>query len=117
LSQATLRVKFGDGPATAYVGEGNGPVNALDTALRSALAAHYPLVAEFELSDYRVRLLEASHGTDAITRVLIDTEYDGELWTTVGVGGNIIEASWEALVDSINYGLAIYGGGSVGANS
>ncbi|MDR0990771.1 MAG: citramalate synthase [Propionibacteriaceae bacterium] len=109
LSQATLRVRFGDEPPTAYVGEGNGPVNALDRALRQALTTRYPQVAEFELSDYRVRLLHASHGTDAITRVLIDTIYQGRTWTTVGVGGNIIEASWEALVDSITYGLVIAG--------
>ncbi|MDR1512320.1 MAG: citramalate synthase [Propionibacteriaceae bacterium] len=109
LSQATLRVTFDGEPATAYVGEGNGPVNALDQALRAALATRYPKVAEFELADYRVRLLDASHGTDAITRVLIDTEYEGELWTTVGAGGNIIEASWEALVDSIEYGLMAFG--------
>jgi 2-isopropylmalate synthase len=106
--EAVVRVAVGDEPSKPYVGEGNGPVNALDQALRLAVAAYYPVVAGFELSDYRVRLLDASHGTDAITRVLIDTQYQGEVWTTVGVGGNIIEASWEALVESITYGLALY---------
>ncbi|MDR1265370.1 MAG: citramalate synthase [Propionibacteriaceae bacterium] len=105
LAQATLRIKFGQEAATAHVGEGNGPVNALDKALRAGLAARYPMVDQFELTDYRVRLLDASHGTDAITRVLIDTAYQGLSWTTVGVGGNIIEASWEALVDAVDYGL------------
>jgi len=109
MTQATLRLRFGDETPTAHVGEGNGPVNALDQALRQALTLHYPRVAEFELTDYRVRLLEASRGTDAITRVLIDTTCDGDTWTTVGAGGNIIEASWEALVDSIAYGLMVHG--------
>ncbi|MDR1806504.1 MAG: citramalate synthase, partial [Propionibacteriaceae bacterium] len=106
--EAVVRVAVGDEPSRPFVGEGNGPVNALDAALRVAVAAHYPVVAGFELSDYRVRLLASSHGTDAITRVLIDTQYQGDTWTTVGVGGNIIEASWEALVDSITYGLELY---------
>ncbi|MDR1387440.1 MAG: citramalate synthase [Propionibacteriaceae bacterium] len=106
-SQAVLRVSRGDQAARLYVGEGNGPVNALDQALRRALTPLYAVVAEFELIDYRVRLLDDGHGTDAITRVLIDTEHAGRTWTTVGVGENIIEASWEALVDAIDYGLIL----------
>lgn len=88
-----------------YVGEGNGPVNALDHALRRALADAYPRVSSYELTDYRVRILDQGHGTDATVRVLIDTT-DGERnWTTVGVGTNVIEASWEALSDAYFYGL------------
>jgi 2-isopropylmalate synthase len=106
--EAVVRVAVGDEPSKPYVGDGNGPVNALDKALRTAVAAYYPVVAEFELTDYRVRLLDASHGTDAITRVLIDTTHAGQTWTTVGVGGNLIEASWEALVESITWGLVTF---------
>jgi 2-isopropylmalate synthase len=105
LSQAVIRVACGGEEPRPYVGEGNGPVNALDQALRQALAPRHPLVAEFELADYRVRLLDDGHGTDAITRVLIDTRRGDETWTTVGIGGNVIEASWEALLDAFNYGL------------
>jgi 2-isopropylmalate synthase len=113
LSQAVVRVAFGNEAARPYVGEGNGPVNALDHALREALAPRYPEVADFDLVDYRVRLLDNGHGTDAITRVLIDTSYGGETWTTVGIGGNIIEASWEALIDSFTYGLIQVAAGRV----
>ncbi|MDR1214840.1 MAG: citramalate synthase [Propionibacteriaceae bacterium] len=109
-SQAVVRVSCGAEKARLCVGEGNGPVNALDQALRRGLTPHYPVVAEFELIDYRVRLLDDGHGTDAITRVLIDTEHAGRSWTTVGVGENIIEASWEALVDAIDYGLLVVEG-------
>ncbi len=89
------------------VGEGNGPVNALDHALRSALAKVYPEIERFDLTDFKVRIMDASHGTAAVTRVLIttvDTE-TGRTWRTVGVGPNVIEASWEALTDSMYYGL------------
>ncbi|MDO5499245.1 MAG: citramalate synthase [Propionibacteriaceae bacterium] len=88
------------------VGEGNGPVNALDHALRQALAEAYPQVLAYDLTDYRVRILDQGHGTDATVRVLIDTTDGGERsWTTVGVGENVIEASWEALSDAYLYGL------------
>ncbi|MDR1450216.1 MAG: citramalate synthase [Propionibacteriaceae bacterium] len=106
LSQAVVKVSFDGEEPAPYVGEGNGPVNALDQALRQALAPRYGQVAAFELADYRVRLLDNGHGTDAITRVLIDTRHGDESWTTVGIGGNVIEASWEALLDAFNYGLA-----------
>ena len=86
-------------------GEGNGPVNALDAALRTALTPTYPELAELELVDFRVRILDASHGTDAVTRVLLETADAGATWTTVGVGPNVVEASWEALVDGLAYGL------------
>jgi 2-isopropylmalate synthase len=85
--------------------EGNGPVNALDSALRQAIGSSYPVLDGIHLVDYRVRVLDTGRGTGAVTRVLIDTT-DGEvIWTTIGVSENIIEASWQALFDSIVYGL------------
>ena len=86
-------------------GEGNGPVNALDHALRLALLPVYPELAKLELVDFKVRILDASHGTDAITRVLIETADDRGTWQTVGVGANIVEASWQALCDGLTFGL------------
>jgi 2-isopropylmalate synthase len=103
-AEATVKVWAG-GERVVAVGEGNGPVNALDHALRSALAPAYPELAKLELIDYRVRIVDAAHGTDAVTRVLVETS-DGETsWVSVGVHANIIEASWEALLDSVTYGL------------
>ncbi|OYN91279.1 citramalate synthase [Parenemella sanctibonifatiensis] len=84
---------------------GNGPVNALDHALRTVLEPMLPRVGDFELTDYRVRILEQGHGTDATVRVLIDTTDGPHAWTTVGVGENVIEASWEALADAYAFGL------------
>ena len=86
--------------------EGVGPVNALDEALRVALTQHYPQLKTVELTDYKVRILEGSHGTNAVTRVLLETGDREREWTTVGVHENIVEASWVALVDSLTYGLA-----------
>lgn len=103
-TEATVKLTA-DGTEHLSVGEGNGPVNALDAALRSALQESYPLVADFHLIDYRVRIMDEGHGTDAIVRVLIDTAHEGDLWTTVGVGTNVIEASWEALSDAYAFGL------------
>ena len=105
-AEAVVKMRAG-GERTVAVGEGNGPVNALDHALRSALSGVYPEIEEFELTDFKVRIMEASHGTDAVTRVLITTVHreTGDLWRTVGVGPNVIEASWEALADSLVYGL------------
>ena len=105
-AEAVVKLTAG-GARQVAVGEGNGPVNALDHALRTALAGVYPEIDEFELTDFKVRIMEASHGTDAVTRVLITTVHreSGELWRTVGVGPNVIEASWEALADSLVYGL------------
>jgi 2-isopropylmalate synthase len=85
--------------------EGNGPVNALDAALRKALVAHYPQIAHFHLADYKVRILNGDNGTQATTRVLIETHNGTQSWSTVGASTNIIEASWRALVDSVEYGL------------
>ena len=103
-AEATVKVMAG-GERIVAVGEGNGPVNALDHALRTALSRAYPELAKLQLIDYRVRIVDAAHGTDAVTRVLVETS-DGETsWETVGVHPNIIEASWEALVDAVTYGL------------
>ena len=104
LTEATVKVLVGDARVVATA-EGNGPVNALDSALRSAIGDHFPQLAGIHLVDYRVRVLDTGRGTGAVTRVLIDTT-DGEVvWTTIGVSENIIEASWQALFDSIVYGL------------
>jgi len=103
-AEATVKLRAG-GDRLVVVGEGNGPVNALDHALRQAIERVYPDVARFHLIDFRVRILDQGHGTDAITRVLIETTDGKESWVTVGVGANIIEASWEALVDALTYGL------------
>jgi 2-isopropylmalate synthase len=101
-TEATIKVKV-DGERYVRVAEGNGPVNALDSALRGAIADRYPHLAEIELTNYKVRILDESHGTGAVTRVLLDSS-DGEgEWGTIGVSENIIEASWEALVDSLEY--------------
>jgi 2-isopropylmalate synthase len=103
-TEATVKVWAGDERLVA-VGEGNGPVNALDAALRSVLAGRYPRLDEIRLTDYRVRVLEGSSQTDAIVRVIIESSDGEESWSTVGVSPNIIEASWQALVDSYAYGL------------
>lgn len=104
VSEATVRLVAG-GEREVVTGEGNGPVNALDHALRTAIERAYPVVGKFDLVDYKVRILDQGHGTDAVIRVLIETT-DGEAsWVTVGVGHNLVEASWEALVDGVCYGL------------
>jgi 2-isopropylmalate synthase len=108
LSEATVKLSAG-GQRMVATGEGNGPVNALDHALRQALLPAYPELERLRLIDFRVRILDAAHGTDATTRVLIETS-DGETsWETVGVAPNIVEASWEALVDGVTYGLVRQG--------
>ena len=104
VSEATVKLKA-DGVRYVVTGEGNGPVNALDQALRSAIGQAYPGVAKFELIDYKVRIVDQGHGTDAITRVLIETTDGSSSWVTVGVGHNVIEASWGALVDGMTFGL------------
>jgi len=109
-AEAIVKLRAG-GERLVFTGEGNGPVNALDHALRSALVSVYPQIENFELSDYKVRIMDASHGTDAVTRVLITTvdTQTGTTWRTVGVGPNMIEASWEALTDALFYGLVKMG--------
>ncbi|GAA2728968.1 (R)-citramalate synthase [Cellulomonas aerilata] len=105
-AEATVKLTAG-GRRVVATGEGNGPVNALDHALRLALVGSYPEIERFELIDFKVRIMDAMHGTDAVTRVLVETMDNGAetTWRTVGVGPNVIEASWEALVDSVVYGL------------
>jgi 2-isopropylmalate synthase len=101
-TEATIKVEV-DGERYLRVAEGNGPVNALDRALRGAIVDRYPHLADIELTNYKVRILDQDHGTGAVTRVLLDSA-DGEReWGTIGVSENIIEASWEALVDSLEY--------------
>ncbi len=89
--------------------EGNGPVNALSTALRSALAGEYPILKTVRLIDYKVRILDSGNGTSALIRVLITFQGGGHVWTTVGASTNIIDASWRALSDSLEYALVKLG--------
>jgi len=103
-TEATVKIWVGDERRIA-TGEGNGPVNALDAALRDALGDAHPDLARLHLTDFKVRVLESDRGTGAVTRVLLDTTDGERTWTTIGVSANIIEASWQALVDSIVYGL------------
>lgn len=106
LAEATVKVRV-NGEIIHTAAEGSGPVNALDNALRKALDGFYPAIRQFQLSDYKVRILDGKSGTNAITRVLIETENGNKSWNTVGAGANIIDASWQALVDSIEYGLTV----------
>ncbi|MEV4258275.1 alpha-isopropylmalate synthase regulatory domain-containing protein, partial [Spirillospora sp. NPDC049652] len=104
ISEATVKL-HAKGERIIATGEGNGPVNALDNALRLALGRLYPELARMELTDYKVRILEGTHGTDARTRVLIESS-DGEReWGTVGVEDNVIAASWQALEEAVTYCL------------
>jgi 2-isopropylmalate synthase len=104
-SEATVRL-IAKGERVVAVGEGNGPVNALDRALRAALEQTFPELASLELTDFKVRILEGSSGTGAITRVLIESaNSDGDSWSTVGVDENVISASWHALEEAVTYGL------------
>ncbi len=104
VSEATVKI-WANGARTIATGEGNGPVNALDNALRSALLEIYPALGSIELVDYKVRILEEKAGTGAVTRVLIESQDGHREWSTIGVSANIIEASWQALNDSVTYGL------------
>jgi 2-isopropylmalate synthase len=101
-TEATIKVVV-DGTRYVEVAEGNGPVNALDKALRAAIGARHPHLADVELTNYKVRILDEAHGTGAVTRVLLDSTDGQREWGTIGVSENIIEASWEALVDSLAY--------------
>jgi 2-isopropylmalate synthase len=103
-TEASVKVWAGADRFVA-IGEGNGPVNALDAALRSVLTQRYPGLARIHLTDYRVRVLEGAAATGAVVRVLIDSTDGDRTWSTVGVSENVIEASWQALVDSLVYGL------------
>ena len=105
VTEATVKVRVGD-EVFHTAGEGNGPVNALDAALRRALTPVYPEIDHFHLVDYKVRILDGRSATGATTRVLIDTQNGTGRWSTVGASTNIIEASWLALADSFEYGLS-----------
>jgi 2-isopropylmalate synthase len=112
-TEATIKVVV-DGDRYVKVAEGNGPVNALDRALRAAIGERHPHLADIELTNYKVRILDETHGTEAVTRVLLDSS-DGEReWGTIGVSENIIEASWEALVDSLEYAFQPRNGAGAG---
>jgi 2-isopropylmalate synthase len=101
-TEATIKI-WVEGRRYVRTAEGNGPVNALDRALRDAIGELYPHLADIELIDYKVRILDSHHGTGAVTRVLLDASDGQQSWGAIGVSENIIEASWEALVDSLEY--------------
>ena len=105
LSEATIMIEGPDGEIEHTAAQGNGPVNALDNALRKALVKFYPQIEEVQLLDYKVRVLGSGQGTGAVVRVLIESGDGHDRWGTVGVSPNVIEASWQALVDSIDYKL------------
>jgi 2-isopropylmalate synthase len=104
FAEATVKIRVGDQIFHTAAG-GNGPVNALDAALRKALVPVYPRLADFDLVDYKVHILDSDTGTAATTRVLIDVQNGTRRWSTVGASTNIIEASWIALMDAVEYGL------------
>jgi 2-isopropylmalate synthase len=112
-TEATIKLRV-RGERVVSTAEGNGPVNALDAALRAALTRHYPELARLQLANYKVRILNPHTGTGAVTRVILDTTDGHDEWATVGVSANIIEASWEALVESLTYGLRLRVGAPAG---
>src|SRR5262249_19714669 len=103
-TEATVKLRVGD-RVENVVAEGDGPVNALDNALRKALSTIYPRLNEMHLVDYKVRVINSSEGTAARVRVVIESSDSQDVWSTVGVSENVIEASWIALVDSVEYKL------------
>jgi 2-isopropylmalate synthase len=104
-SQATIKISVGDDEEITAA-EGQGPVNALDHALRKALTKFFPHIQEMGLVDFKVRVIEGSDGTAAKVRVQIESRDVREIWSTIGVSENIIEASWQALADSVQYKLS-----------
>ncbi len=106
FAEAMVKIKVED-EIVHTIAEGNGPVNALDAALRKGLIPIYPKLENFQLVDYKVRIIDGYNGTAATTRVLIDTQNGHSRWSTVGASPNIIEASWLALADSVEYGLVM----------
>jgi 2-isopropylmalate synthase len=106
FAEATIKVRVGD-QLMHTAAEGNGPVNALDAALRKALVQVYPQLNDIRLVDYKVHILDSEQATGATTRVVIDTQNGSRRWSTVGASANIIEASWIALADAIEYGLTV----------
>jgi len=103
-TEAIVKLKV-NGERVGRIGEGNGPVNALDAAVRAAIGQGYPQLAKVHLTDFKVRVLDTAKGTGAVTRVLIDSTNGRRSWSTIGVSENIIQASWQALEDSLVYGL------------
>jgi 2-isopropylmalate synthase len=103
-TEATIKLHH-NGERLVATAEGNGPVNALDRALRSALSGRVPELTDIELVNFKVRILDESKGTSAVTRVLIDSARHEDIWGTIGVSENLIEASWQALVDSFEHGV------------
>jgi 2-isopropylmalate synthase len=103
-TEATIKIWVG-GERYVRTAEGNGPVHALDKALREALVEIYPHLRDIELVNFKVRILDETKGTDAVTRVLLDVSDGERVWGSIGVSENVIEASWEALVDSLEYGM------------
>jgi 2-isopropylmalate synthase len=101
-TEATIKIWL-DGERYVRTAEGNGPVHALDVALRDAIGEIHPHLKDIELVNFKVRILDESHGTDAVTRVLIDSSDGQDVWGSIGVGENVIAASWDALVDSLEY--------------
>ena len=104
VNEATVKLTV-DGVTEHVVGEGDGPINALDAALRKCLESFYPSICDIHLIDYKVRVVNARQGTAARVRVIIESRDKTSIWGTVGVSENIIEASWQALVDSVEYKL------------
>ena len=102
MTEATIKI-WVEGERYIRTAEGNGPVNALDRALRSAIGETYPHLRDIELVNFKVRILDETKGTGAVTRVLLDASDGTDSWGSIGVSENIIEASWEALVDSLEY--------------
>jgi 2-isopropylmalate synthase len=115
FSDATIKIRV-RGQVVHTAAEGNGPVSALDAALRKALASAYPEVMGIRLEDYKVRILDGVAGTSATVRVLIENGYGDERWTTVGASPNVLEASWIALADGIEYGLGVAAAAGQGAD-
>jgi 2-isopropylmalate synthase len=105
MSEATIMVEGPDGTIEHTAATGNGPVHALDRALRKALVGFFPALEEVQLHDYKVRVLAGQDGTDSMVRVLIESGDEQDRWGTVGVSHNVVEASWQALVDSMVYKL------------
>ncbi len=105
IAEATIQVRGPDGELEHTASMGNGPVNAIDSALRKALVKFYPAIEEMQLVDYKVRVLDDKRGTEGMVRVLVESHDPSGHWTTVGVSPNVIEASWQALVDAIDYKL------------
>ena len=103
-TEATIKI-WVDGERYVRTAEGNGPVNALDRALRDALVEIHPHLRDIELVNFKVRILDEAKGTGAVTRVLLDASDGEDVWGSIGVSENVIAASWDALVDSLEYGM------------